>query len=299
VRKKVIPNYIMQEFQKNPQVGRKELAKLCNIPESEARNYCWLYKEMNKKIKFKGKGIALFDIHFPYHDQAAMEVVFQFLKDFKPDWLVLGGDQMHFDTISSFNKNKPKLTEGKRLKREYRQFQEEILDRLESILPQKCKKYFVIGNHENRTVWLAEKNPQWEGFVEVESNLKLDNWKVIPFNDVFNIGDMHFTHGWYYNIHYAKKTVLEAQKMIFVGHVHRPQLFTATSPAYALPKQCVGIGCLCNRNPDYLQDKPNAWVHQFLFWYMLDDGTFTYYTPIIINGRAVINGKLYNGNEEL
>jgi len=299
MKKKVIPNYVMCEFQKNPRIGRIELARKCNIPESEARNYCWLYGQMNKGIKYKGRGLALYDIHFPEHDEAAMEVVFEFIKDFKPNWIILGGDQMNFDTISGWNYRKPKLVEGKRLNREYRSFQEKILDRLEDVLPKKCKKFFIVGNHEYRLERLIERNPQYEGFVELENNLKLDDWIIIPFNDVFNIGDMHFTHGWYYNVHYAKKTVLEAQKMIFVGHVHKPQVHTAASPAYALPKQCVGLGCLCNRNPDYLEDKPNAWVHQFLFWYMFDDGTFTYYTPTIINGRCIINGKVYDGNKEL
>ena len=153
-----------------------------------------------------------------------------------------------------------------------------------------------MGNHEYRIERLLEESPEYEGLIEIEKRLDLEDYTIIPFNDVFNIGDMHFTHGWYYNVHYAKKTVLEAQKMIFVGHVHRPQLYTAVSPAYSLPKQCVGLGCLCNQNPSYLLDKPNAWVHQFLFWYMFDDGTFTYYTPTIINGRCTINGKVYDGN---
>jgi predicted phosphodiesterase len=299
MRKKIIPSYIMDIFQKNPRIGRKQLAEEAEIPVGEARFFCRVYKEMTSKIKFKGKGVALFDIHYPEHDEAALEVTFEFLKDFKPDWLILGGDQMTLDAISSFNRRKIKLRENKRLKKEYDGFQRDVLDRLEEILPAKCKKYFIIGNHEYRIDRLKEYNPTYEGLIEVENNLNLKNWIIIPFNNVFNIGDMHFTHGWYYNLHYTKKTVLEAQKMIFVGHVHIPQTHTAVSPAYALPKQCVGVGCLCNRNPEYMEDKPNAWVHQFLFWYMFDDGTFTYFQPTIINGRCIINGKVYDGNEKV
>ena len=298
MRKKLIPNFVMQHFQKNPQIGRKELAKAAKIPETEARFYCRVYSEMNKNIHYKSRGIALFDIQYPLQDEACMNVIEEFIKDFKPHCLIYGGDQMQFDTISSFNIRKPKLLEGKRLKAEYKGFQKDILDRFEAVVPTRCKKFFMVGNHEYRIERLIEKFPQHEGFVELKNNLRLDNYTIIPFNDVFNIGDMHFAHGWYWNKYYAEKTMRVAQKMIFVGHVHTPQVYTAVSPAYALPKQCVGVGCLCNTNPSYMEDKPNYWVHQFLFWYMMDDGTFTYYTPTIVNGRVIINGKLYDGNRD-
>jgi hypothetical protein len=298
MRKKIIPNYVMQHIQKNPQIGRVELSKAAGIPETEARFYCRVYAEMNKGIHLKSKGVALFDIHYPMHDRACMNVIAQFLKDFKPDYLVYGGDQMQLDTISAFNIRKPKLVEGKRIKKEFNGFQRDILDRFEGIVSKKCKKFFMIGNHEYRIERLIERLPQYEGFIELKNNLKLENYTMIPFNDMFNIGGMHFAHGWYWNKYFSEKTLRVAQKMIFVGHVHTAQVHTAITPAYALPKQAVGVGCLCNTNPEYMEDKPNYWVHQFLFWYMMDDSTFTYYTPMIINGRCVINGKLYDGNED-
>jgi len=298
MNKKIIPNHVMQHIQRNPLIGRIALSKSADITVTEARFYLRVYKEMTSNITLKSRGIALFDIHYPYHDKASINVVCDFIEDFKPHHLVYGGDQQDMGTISFFNRNKPKLVEGKRLIKEYEQFQIEILDRIEAILPKHCKKYFMIGNHEYRIDRLIESSTQYEGFIEVERNLRLDDYKIIPYNDVFSIGDMYFAHGLYWNKYYAEKTVRVYQKMIFVGHVHKPQVFTALSPISSLPKQAVGIGCLCNRNPSYLQNKPNAWVHQFLFWYMFSDGTFTFYTPIIINGRCIINGKVYDGNEE-
>ena len=297
MRKKLIPNYIMAEFQKNPQIGRTELAKKCNITEGEARSYCWVYKQMTTQIKFKGKGIALYDLHFPSHDKACLNAVCEFIKDFKPDWLILGGDQLQLDMISSYNQFKLKNLEGKRLYKDYKEFQIQVLNRIESLLPKNCKKFFMLGNHEYRIDRLIEKHPELEGLIELENHLNLKDWTIIPYNDTFSIGDMYFAHGWYWNKYYAEKTLRIAQKMIFVGHAHTPQIHTAISPVYTLPKQCTGIGCLCNINPEYLENAPNAWVHQFLFWYMFSDGTFTYYTPIIINGRCIINGKVYDGNE--
>jgi predicted phosphodiesterase len=294
--KQLIPNIVLAELQKNPKIGRVQLAQNTGITQGEARYYCKIFKDQRKTLQCIGRGVALFDIHYPEHDQAAINVVLAFMKDFKPDYLVLGGDQLQMDTISFFNKNKPKLTESKRLKSDYKGFQTQILDKIDQNVPKKCKKYFLIGNHEYRIERLIENSPQHEGFIELENNLNLKDYTIVPFNTVVNIGEMYFTHGWHYNIHYAKQTVQEAQKMIFVGHAHMPQVYTAISPVTYLPKQCVGLGCLCNRNPQYMENRPNAWVHQFLFWYLFEDGTFTYYTPIILNGRCIINGKIYNGN---
>ena len=103
MRKKIIPNYIMEIFHRQPLIGRTELAKAAGIPEGEARFFCRVFSEMTSKIKYKGRGIALFDWQFPFHDLAATEVVFEFLEDFKPDWLLLMGDQMEMNSISSFN----------------------------------------------------------------------------------------------------------------------------------------------------------------------------------------------------
>ncbi|GAG98739.1 unnamed protein product, partial [marine sediment metagenome] len=143
MRKKLIPNFVMQHIQKNPQIGRKELSKVAGISEGEARFYCRVYAEMNDNIHYKSRGIALFDIQYPLQDKACMNVIEEFIEDFKPHYLVYGGDQMQFDTISSFNIRKPKLLEGKRLKAEYKGFQEDILDRFEAVAPSRCKKYFM------------------------------------------------------------------------------------------------------------------------------------------------------------
>ena len=298
MKKKLIPDNIMQEFQKNPQIGRIELAKVVSIPESEARFYCRLYKEMTSGIKYKARGIALFDIHYPDHNRAVINVVMEFIKDFKPDYLVFGGDQLNLDCISHHNKGKVKLLENRRLSKDYKGFQTDILDRVDSILPKRCKKYMLEGNHEFWVRRLIEDNPQMEGLVEVENNLDLSSYKIIPFNEMLKIGEMSFTHGIYTNKYHAEKHLRIFEKMLFYGHLHTNQVYTAIAPLTALPKQAISVGCLCNRNAEYLRNRPNAWVHSFLFWYMLSDGSFTYFTPIIVNGRCIINNKLYDGNKE-
>lgn len=296
---KVMPDEIIKYFSVNPKIGREELSRRAHISEQRARFYCKLYKDLHKNATSTIKrGVALFDIHYPEHNKECMNIVFKFLKDFKPDYIVLGGDQQDFGCISHHNKGKVRLTENARLKKDYRGFQADILDKIEAAIPKNCKRWFMIGNHEYWIERLVDDNPQLEGLVEVENNLNLANWQIIPFNEALSIGEANFIHGVYCNKYHAEKNVRIYNKHLFSGHLHTNQVFTVVSPINNLPRQGVSVGCLCNQNMAYMHNKPSAWMHQFMYWYELADGTFRYYLVTVLNGIAVINNKVYNGNEK-
>ena len=132
-------------FQENPNIGRKKLAKMCVISEQEARILCRQYKGKRTDDTIK-KGIAVGDIHYPYHDPACINILLDFIVDFDPDYFLIMGDQMDFDTISTYNKGKPKLTEGKRLRNDYRGFQRDVIDEIEAALSDSCEKHWFNGN---------------------------------------------------------------------------------------------------------------------------------------------------------
>jgi hypothetical protein len=293
---KLIPDEIIKHFQDNPEIGRFELAKIADISEHDARYYCRLHKSMHKEAKLVSKGIAAFDYHFPLHDKACHRIVLKAIELVKPNHFVFGGDQLNLACISHHNKGKIKLLENERITKDFAGFQKNILNQIEAALPKNCKKYFMIGNHEYWIDRLIEDNPQLEGLMELEKNLDLSKYQVVPFNEILKIGEMHFIHGIYVNKYHAEKHSRIYQKMLFYGHLHTNQVYTSIAPTTSLPKQSVGVGCLCNRNAEYMRNKPNDWLHQFLIWYMFDDGTFVYQTPIIIHGKTVINGKVIDGN---
>jgi len=271
---------------------------MTGISNQKARFYCSLNKEMKSESrKVVKRGVVLFDIHYPLHNEACMSVVKQFVKDFDPHYLIYGGDALDLACISDFNKAKPKLIEKARLKKEYRGFQKDILTPLESRVSDKCKKYYLIGNHEWRVDRLVEGNPQMEGLVELEEHLNLSDYNIIPYNRVLNIGEIAVIHGFTCNKYHSEKNVSTFNTNVFSGHLHTNQVYTKVSPINSLPKSGVSVGCLCDMNPHYMQNKPSAWVHQFLFFYMFEDGSFSYYTPTIINGKVMINNKLYVGDK--
>jgi hypothetical protein len=292
----MIPSNVMKYFNENPNIGRYELSKLANITESDARFYCKLFKNKKTDVKIVKKGIAAWDLHYPYHSEESFSCLLQVIEYFKPDIFILGGDNMDFDMISAYNYRKPKLLENRRIGKEYAHFYNDILQSLNTLLSPNCDKYFMYGNHEERVDRLVEAEPKLEGLVEITKNINLDSWKILKYKEVLTIGHMNFIHGLYWNKYHAHKTVTIYEKNIFYGHVHSPQSFTTVSPIDSLPKQGVSVGCMCEVNPEYRKDEPNHWVNQFLIFYLLSDGTFRYETPTIIHGRTIVNGKLFDGN---
>jgi len=232
-------------------------------------------------------------MHYPDLDWKCFKIACEFTRDFKPDYFILGGDQLDLNCISYYNHDKPLLVEGQRLRKEYQGFQRRVLDLFDQILGVDCKRYWFVGNHEYRATRVCESDPQWQGMIEPERHLDLDKYKIIKMNTVLKLGHMHFIHGVYFNKYYAAKHVNEYGVNIFCGHTHTNQVFTNIAATGNEPKQGVGVGCLCNKNPFYKRNKPNAWIHQFMFFYLFNDGFFNYYTPSIHRGRCVINNKEY------
>ena len=284
-----------QAFERFPELGRQKLMEYTGISEHEARIQCRFHKgkkDVNEQdIKL---GVAIGDIHYPYQN-STVDICKQFIGDNDVDYFLLAGDQLDLDLISSFNRRKPLLKERKRLQKTYDGFQRDILDPFNSVLRSDTKRFWLVGNHEVRANRLVEEQPVLEGMVEPENCLNLSGYEFIPENGVVTIGEMSFIHGTYYNKYHAKKNIETYGRHIFSWHVHTNQVYTMHSPIDTLPRQGVSVGCACNLNPEYMHNKPSAFVNQFLIFYLFPNGQFTYYTPTIINNRVIINGKLYEG----
>jgi predicted phosphodiesterase len=241
------------------------------------------------------KAIILGDIHYPLHHQPTLNIALKYIKHTNPSYLVLAGDQLDFNSISTFNTHKPRLIEGQRLKDEYEGFQRDVLNKLDNILDPNCKKFFMIGNHELRSEWLGESTPSLTGMVEPENCLELSKYKIVKYNDFIKLGKSYIIHGQRHGVHHSESNLLDYNENIFSFHCHQHQEYSKCSPIDGQPKIAVSVGCMCNLNPHYLKGKPNNWTHEFLVLDILPDGTFHHQTPRIINDRTIIDGKLYIG----
>ena len=264
-------------------------------------------KEKKMKIEKKEKKIRKFvvagDFHFPQTNPQALAILLKFLKNFKTDYFIFGGDQLDMDIVSHWEVENHRLKEGKRLKKIYQDFDRQILTPIEKTLPKKCIKVWLDGNHEYFLEQYLDKYPEVEGLIEPEEILKLKErkWERLAFSpqedprSVYHLGRKLFvSHGFWTNKYFTSKTVDATSRSIIVFHKHTFQAHTKeTLIDQSDFHTCYGIPCMCEMNPSYGKNRPNNWVKGFAFGYLRQEDNFNVYPVIIAKGEAVIEGKLY------
>ena len=176
----------------------------------------------------------------------------------------------------------------------HNKFQKDILDKLDDILPKKCERHWMEGNHEYRVELLSQSSPQMEGLVEPENNLDLSKYKMTGYNKHINFGKLYIIHGDHYNIHFAKKNLQEYNTNIFCFHTHKLQCHSKCSPVDKQPKVSYGVPCMCDLNPLWMRNRPSSWMNGFLVFYVLPNNNFHFEIPLVIGGKSIIQGKLYS-----
>lgn len=263
------------------------------------------------------KFIALYDIHCGYelrliqgrrvktetHSPSALAAVLDFARDFGPDTIILGGDQLDIASISDHNNGKPRLVEGLRLTDDYDALNNLVIKPLGETWADKSTKIWLTGNHENRVRRYLDAHPGSEGLIEPEGYLRLRErgWHLQEEEVPYAIGKLNFVHG-----HAAfprggcadaaKKLVSRYRKSVVCGHLHTYSVATDVTPAdasdYHTGTICPALGVV---NPGYRLNAPGNENLGFAWGYVLDDGNFTLYISLLADGKFTANGKTYGG----
>jgi predicted phosphodiesterase len=231
------------------------------------------------------------DVHLTESVPKVYQLVKKYIPLFNPTDVVILGDFMDVSSLSFWDKDKRRKIEGRRYMKEVATANAEL-----DYIQKHCKNVvFLEGNHENRVEKYIDSNPELEGVMDIPIVLKLKQRgiKYIPVNHLYRMGHLYFTHGYYYNKHYAHKTLDAYGCNLIVGHVHRPD-FSYTTARMTTPKSCWGLGSLCDVDPDYMNGVPTQWGQQFAVVYMNEDTKlFNVYPIQIINNSFIFEGKQY------
>lgn len=243
------------------------------------------------------KVVLLFDIHAPEQHEPSLKAALSFIKDYKPDTLVLGGDIGEFESVSHWISNKQRVVENKRLAKDYIAVNE-VLDRIEKVLPKGCKKVFMVGNHEDWINQYIDYNPQMEGLVELEIGLRLKErgYIVVPLNKSYRLGKLNVIHGWdkHGGKYHAAKHIEYAGKSVIYGHYHQHQVHPKKSGLGDL-HSAFAVPCLCVLDKPFLKGIPPNWSHGFATVEVRDSGDYTVNIIDIVRGAFCYIGKVYRG----
>ncbi len=258
------------------------------------------------------KFIALYDCHygsdiknsgigkkrFNTENQKAINSVLNFVSDYDPDTVILGGDQLNCGPVSHWNKGRPGLQEGFRLKAEMDRLDANLLSKIEHVK----NKIWLYGNHEQWILDFINENPGTEGMLEPENYLKLRErgWKVIPQGAFYKLGKLHFVHGDVIlngknNVVNPAKYIVDMTRVsIRAGHIHTYYAYTDINGLDNSDYHTgIIVPCLCNLNPSYLKNRPTRFINGFLWGEVLSSGNFNDQVTIINNNSFVLNGKVY------
>jgi predicted phosphodiesterase len=244
------------------------------------------------------KGIFISDIHMP--DNIRLEPIFQYIRDFQPNVIFLGGDIIDAKGMHGVESMRADQVDKSLYERDCLLIQKLFSD-LDEVAP-KASFVYLEGNHEERYTRLAHKYPK--AFPNV-FNLERDaipaslkkRVKWVPYgtyDSYYVIGDTLFTHGNIWPDLHAKAYALRYTpwKVVY-GHLHHFQAYTTHRATLDMsPRYAVTAGCLCNLAPDYKKGEAHQWVHGFIDF--VSDGKVTVPNPILIqNNQFHVGGKVY------
>lgn len=199
--------------------------------------------------------VVLNDLQMEYHDvEVLTELVIPFVKDIKPDILILNGDIVDMYALSTFDKQpstKP-----------------DILGEIESArwlmkqLEHVPTKHWIGGNHEHRLDRYLWKQAPALGLDRAAFPRRFGlpdfDFKWHPYNGDepghVMLGKLMVTHGFLVRAHSAISAKAHLERLgssVLVGHTHRMGVHYKTNVKGV--HAAYENGCLCRLDPEYAQ----------------------------------------------
>lgn len=260
----------------------------------------WIVGPMPLKKDRLTKFVMLNDVHVPHN--IPLDGVWEFVRDFKPDYMLLVGDIVNNDPFDHWAKEKPGRAKAMpKPKNYFKLCNETFYLPMREASGKDCVVVHWIGNHEYWSNRAVEMMPEGEGYWEVWNNVDkncVDLW--VPSKAVANLGHLHFTHGdiikggkyhpWQFLTYFNRN--------IMYGHYHDVGTASHTAPIDMRDRHIARCnGCLEKYNPHFMENRPHNWQHAFSYGYVKPDGIFNTYQVIIIENKFIVHGKEYVGKE--
>lgn len=232
--------------------------------------------------------VAAGDVHLPYHDQEAVEIMLERAIEVKAKTLLMAGDWMDMYQVSRFQKD-PRL---RNVKDEIAMFNE-LISEIRRVLPN-TKLIFKVGNHEKRfDDYLMTNAAALYDLEELRLaqvlRLKAQGIDLVESMRVMRFRSLNIIHGHEYvfsisnPVNPARGLFTRAKKSTMCFHHHRSSEHTETTITGDVIT-CWSVGCLCDLKPEYLS--LNSWNLGFAEIYGDDSDGFH------VSNRRIIDYRL-------
>lgn len=223
----------------------------------------------------KRRLVFVSDTQAPYHLPQAVALAAAFIKDYKPDTLVLGGDIIDFVSISRFTKV-GRFTPVN-VADEITICEEEVVKPLCAAHP-KADVYWIEGNHEFRlTSYVAAMAKPLEGLIDVVDALGCKRNDITYIRSKAGNGILRLTphltlmHGDAHGANPAQKQYLGWGGSLIMGHAHKESTWRSKKGCGS-DHVALAAGCLC-QDPDWRDI--DSYTRGFVAgWYDDVDGSF-------------------------
>ena len=237
-------------------------------------------------------GLIIADRHHKADEQLhpSYVLVKKFAKTLLPDFVVDLGDTLDLEYFSNFDEGN--VPEGD---------WEDDVDLVNSELDfwQSVTKevHWLQGNHDERAERAAKKvkNYALKKTINYERRFSIQERGIkyyrITDSQPVKMGKLHFAHGWFWNKYHGYTHLDRFAGNIVYGHVHTFQVFSKFLQSRNEEIQSWSIGCLSDKQPNYVKGRPTGWQNGFAILYLRDDGNFNLYPINIIKNKFVWAGK--------
>lgn len=236
--------------------------------------------------------LRLSDIHYPFHDERALEAAINYGIKKDPTILLLDGDIIDCHSTSRYSKDpRDRYTEIelKMIGGEFDQFR--------AVFP-KARIIYKLGNHERRVSdYLMSRAPDLFGLPGLDlpgliamangpDSIRGIEW--VDDNRTIYAGHIAFLHGHEFRgsggVNPARWIYLRTGQSAMIGHFHKT---SEHSECLLSGKQigCWSTGCLSELHPQY--DRKARWNHGFAYVDVEADGTFHVDNIRIIDGKII------------
>ena len=225
------------------------------------------------------------DNHGDMSDATAIEALFAFMADYKPEIRIHAGDNWDFRNLRKGASDEEKAASleddwdcGARF--------------LEKFFKGGSTNVFLRGNHDER-IWDFRESATGllrdyaaDGIKRIEALMRKLNVKMLPYDaetGIYELGKLTVLHGYHAGIGATRQHANIYGNSIF-GHVHTIE----SSPvASREPAEARSIGCLCRRDMSYINRKTAKlrWAQGWAYGVLFDDGTYQLFQTRNIGGR--------------